>query len=221
MSLAVKIKAGSINNLSDARYFAVFAEWVGFCFDAPAPIIPATARELMSWIVGPHLVAECGMLGIETINRLVAELSIEAVQADYDLDMMALHPIVTLFIRRIVLTAHTKPADVKAIMDKYPAENSQIYFLLDFGADKSSEGGRAALPARQNPNSVWTDQLLHDWCKHYRIILSLSNYYTPENILEFVNTINPLGIEILGETEKLTGMRSFDNLNDIIDALEC
>lgn len=218
MPLAVKIKAGAINNLSDARYFAVFAEWVGFCFDTQHAqhILPISARELMGWIVGPRIVAECGTLPLETINHLVSDLSIDVVQADYDLDRAVLHPIVGLFIRRIAIEPQTTPAEVGAIMGKYAASNAHVCFLLDFNATDLSD---SALLNNAENNVIWSGELLQKWCSQYQIIFSLPAY-TPHAVLQLINYLNPLGIEFLGETEQVTGIKSFENLNDIIDVLD-
>lgn len=51
---AIAIKATHINNLTDARYFAVFAEWIGFKLanDDPQALSLDQCCELMGWVSG-------------------------------------------------------------------------------------------------------------------------------------------------------------------------
>jgi len=78
MDNTCKIKLGSVNNLTDARFGAAAgAEWIGFSFDTANPlyISPVQAEAIIGWLSGPQPVAEFAAtqsLGeIEDIIRLL------------------------------------------------------------------------------------------------------------------------------------------------------
>ena len=55
------VKAGSITNLTDARFFAAYdVDFIGFNFDPKSPdyISPQNALAIKGWITGPKIVAE-------------------------------------------------------------------------------------------------------------------------------------------------------------------
>lgn len=78
MDNSCKIKLGSVNNLTDARFGAAEgAEWIGFSFDATNPlyISPVQAEAVIGWLSGPQPVAEFAatqsLNEIEDIIRLL------------------------------------------------------------------------------------------------------------------------------------------------------
>lgn len=78
MDNSCKIKLGSVNNLTDARFGAAEGvEWIGFSFDTSNPlyISPVQAEAIIGWLSGPQPVAEFAAtqtLGeIEDIIRLL------------------------------------------------------------------------------------------------------------------------------------------------------
>lgn len=55
------IKAGSVTNLTDARFFAGYGvDYIGFCFDPQSPnyISPQQALAIKGWLHGVQIVAE-------------------------------------------------------------------------------------------------------------------------------------------------------------------
>jgi len=56
MSLKTKVKAGTITNLSDARYCAgMGVDWLSFPADE---VDPTTFKEITNWVTGPQFVLE-------------------------------------------------------------------------------------------------------------------------------------------------------------------
>ena len=60
--------------------------------------------------------------------------------------------------------------------------------------------------------------LLAKLCESFRVILSIVS--KPEQIVEILAKINPLGFNFVGGDEEKVGFKSFDDLDEIFDLLE-
>ncbi|OWY22160.1 hypothetical protein C7N43_13610 [Sphingobacteriales bacterium UPWRP_1] len=211
MQLKVRVKVNSINNLSDARYFATFAEWAGFNFNpndvTHLPV--ATARVLMGWLSGPRMVGEFGNAPVEIINQTAKELNLNTIQTDVDLPVQQLAPQISAIIRRVNIMADMLPAQLNDLLQKNAAHTA--WFLLNF------------THANWNWNNLqqhtrFTPQYLKNLCADYNILLQLP--FTPQNILQVLEEIQPAGIALNSGQEIKTGIRSFDDVADIIELLD-
>lgn len=83
MSKKLKIKAGNISNLTDARYFAAYGvEWMGFNFkknDTQALQLE-DAKTIKNWIVGPTIVAEFDKFNPDYIFEITNQLQTNWIQ---------------------------------------------------------------------------------------------------------------------------------------------
>lgn len=210
MELCTKVKANSINNLSDGRYFAPFAEWVGFNFNTQNPngIDLPTAVMIMGWLAGPRIVGEFDDLPLETINNIAKELQLDTIQTDLDLPTTRLLPIISTVIRRIVVTPNSTANDILAVV-----ENAQgvAYFLLDF---QTHQIEWHSIEQHTSINVPFLRYL----CTEYPILLAA--VFTTANVLTIVNDIPAAGIALLGGNELQAGIRVFDDVQDIIEQLE-
>jgi len=83
MSTKLKIKAGNISHLTDARYFAAYGiEWMGFNFKSndPQKIEIETAITIIDWIEGPEIIAEFDALDLDYIFQICNQLQINNIQ---------------------------------------------------------------------------------------------------------------------------------------------
>lgn len=83
MNIPFILKFSNITNLSDARYAAgVWAHYVGFCFNPESEnyIEPSKAKEMLSWINGPIVVAEFGNQPVEWILEICEFLNTDYIQ---------------------------------------------------------------------------------------------------------------------------------------------
>ncbi len=74
MSLIIPFKAGSITNLTDARFFAAYeVDYIGFCFDPQSPnyISPQNALAIKGWIHGPKIVAEFANQDLDNVLNII------------------------------------------------------------------------------------------------------------------------------------------------------
>lgn len=199
MALSTKVKINRIDNLSDARYTAgMGVEWAGFCLDPNDPecLDKETYMVMTGWISGVKLVGEFGDSDSETVAKMLADCPVDYVQTSTKYEVKN-------------LTALGLPV-ILEVEDSDDLESTLIegndivaYFLISKSSSELSDG-----------------RLNH--------ILKLSNQYPI--ILSFgfdaanVNTItqsNPIeGIALDGGKEIKPGIKDFDHLADILEALE-
>lgn len=81
------IKAGSIQNLTEARYFSSkLIEYLGFNFDQASgnAIEPLQAQQIIGWLEGPKIVAEFGEEPKTKIQEITTVLGIETIKIPFD-----------------------------------------------------------------------------------------------------------------------------------------
>ena len=86
MSLKCFVKVGSVNNLSDARYFsAMNVDLIGFKLDENNndSITLESLKEIRNWISGVGIIGEFSNSNIDYINDIIKNFSFDYVQIDY------------------------------------------------------------------------------------------------------------------------------------------
>ncbi|HRI26753.1 MAG TPA: hypothetical protein PK239_00050 [Chitinophagales bacterium] len=214
MQLKTRVKVNQITNLSDARYFATFAEWVGFNLNPDdAHFLPvATARELIGWLYGPRIIGEFGSASADFINQTAVELGLDAIQTNLPLNHQHLHPQISTVIRQIMVTPQTTVAELQNVLQESAPYTA--YFLLNF----TQSGATWETLANQTKPQYLNSSLLQTLCTDYNILLHIN--FTPQNILPILHQTQPAGIALNSGQEIKTGLRSFDEVNALIDLLE-
>lgn len=198
MANSTKIKLSPITNLTDARYAAAAGiEYMGFCFDPNSAdfLLPIKAREILEWTSGSHAVGEFGEQTVEEIAELSDLLGMDVV-----LIQNSLLP--------DELPAIGKPI-IKAIHfdDMGPVEVANELCAYAPYADAFQLNGSKDI-------SVRTDELI-EICLQYKIVWNLP--YSASNVLEILQKFKPYSLAILAGNEEKTGMKEYDELNDLLD----
>lgn len=79
------VKAGSITNLTDARFFSAFeVDFIGFCFDPQSTlyISPQNALAIKGWITGPKIVAEFANQDPDNIKNIIQFFEPDIIEID-------------------------------------------------------------------------------------------------------------------------------------------
>jgi hypothetical protein len=86
--MSFQIKASSINNLTDARYFnALENTYIGFNFDVlhPQHLNLSQAEEIVSWLYNPPLIAEFGIHQTkEEIDYILDKIPFVGIEIPYE-----------------------------------------------------------------------------------------------------------------------------------------
>lgn len=200
MNQNVKIKLGNITNLSDARFAAAAGiDYMGFCFDPKSVsyIPPVKAKEIIDWTTGCFVVAEFGNQTIKEVSDIVEMLNIDIVELNNDLLPTDLAEIDKPIIKKI----DTSLFDLTALNQIFEAYTSKVDAFHLF----ASQG-----------TTLTTDDL-KQICANNKIVWG---YLTaPENIKETLVNYKPYALNIVGGDEEKTGLKDFEELNNVLDAL--
>lgn len=212
MALKTCVKAGSITNLSDARYFsALGVEWIGFTFeqDLPKAIAPDTVYEMLEWIYGPTITGEFHSKPMREVNHLVDYLSLQALQLGPAYTQQHCYEATVPVIKELQISKQTT-AD--SIADEFAHfYGSASYFLLN-GRNNGIDWEQL-----QNGSPISTDQL-RELCQQFFIVLDVN--LSAATVLDVLEEVQPAGINLIGGEETEVGVKTFDDLDAVMEKLE-
>jgi phosphoribosylanthranilate isomerase len=209
--LKTKVKASSITNLTDARYFAAWeVEWLGFNLEAGSEdyIEPKNMNAIKEWVDGVKIVGEFNLPDLETVKSAIEVLEIEQAQVGPFTDYNTLKSISELLpvMQEIVVEKDTSLDSLRPIFDQN-ADMVEV-FILNF--DKN---GIDWAFIRQN-----LLEELKELIQEHPILLSLN--FDEKNIDSILEELQPLGINVKGGEEEKVGYKSYDELDEIFEKIE-
>jgi phosphoribosylanthranilate isomerase len=209
--LKTKVKASSITNLTDARYFAAWeVEWLGFNLEAGSEdyIEPKNMNAIKEWVDGVKIVGEFNLPDLETVQSAIEVLEIEQAQVGPFTDYNTLKSISDLLpvMQEIVVEKDTSLDSLRPIFDQN-ADMVEV-FILNF--DKN---GIDWAFIRQNLLKE-----LKELIQEHPILLSLN--FDEKNIDSILEELQPLGINVKGGEEEKVGYKSYDELDEIFEKIE-
>jgi phosphoribosylanthranilate isomerase len=209
--LKTKVKASSITNLTDARYFAAWeVEWLGFNLEAGSEdyIEPKNMNAIKEWVDGVKIVGEFNLPDLETVQSAIEVLEIEQAQVGPFTDYNTLKSISELLpvMQEIVVEKDTSLDSLRPIFDQN-ADMVEV-FILNF--DKN---GIDWAFIRQN-----LLEELKELIQEHPILLSLN--FDEKNIDSILEELQPLGINVKGGEEEKVGYKSYDELDEIFEKIE-
>lgn len=207
--LKTKVKASRITNLTDARYFSAWeVKYIGFNLEEGNEnyIEPVKVKAMKEWLEGPEFVGEFGAFpDVEEAKQLVDALELDAVQLGHLCSLETakeLHDYEIPIIKEIVWNEHSN----WELLEKQYADFSPVVdmFLLDFSLNRYDI-------------SSYSNELKKITSLHPTLI---DANIEAVNIEEFLGTVEPLGLAVKGGDEEKVGYKSFDDVDDIFEALE-
>lgn len=203
MGLKLKVKVSEVTNLTDARYCAgMGVDMIGFHLDENYPrfIEINTVKEITNWISGVEVVGEFVASNLENVNYLATELKLDYVQLTNHFKPEELEIVTIPIILKLDLGEVTK-SQIEEILIFY--KPYVAYFLLE--------------NSKQDSISELESQLAA-WCRSYPIIIGFG--ITLDQLEKIENNISPKGIALKGGDEIKPGLKNFDELSEILEALE-
>ncbi len=209
----MKIKASHITNLTDARYFAARdVEWMSFDFREKSSdyIDPMKARAMFAWVEGPIIVGEFDHMTGDEIRFYADAWGLKAVQVGMFSDIEVVKALQGLpIIKEIWIEPFTNREVVEKTLKAYLPYVE--VFQLNF------KNGKIAWQDINTEGSVINIGDLEALCRNYKIILDID--FDTADIAGIKNY--PLsGLNLKGGTEERIGVKTFDELDDIFDALD-
>jgi len=170
MNRTIKIKAGNISNLTDARYFAAaMVEWMGFNFSKTNEngLSIEDAKTIKNWIVGPKLIAEFDAIDYDFIFQVSENLETKSIQLNTNEAFQNQNNYELIENSLIVKSL----AEAEKVLDENPFAILQIDGNIDLAK-------------------------------------------------EIIEKTNVSAIEIQGSAEEQTGLKSYDEINELFEFLE-
>jgi phosphoribosylanthranilate isomerase len=212
--LRTKILAGSITNLTDARYFAAMGvEWMGFNLnpgdDSFMP--PVQVQAIKEWVEGPAILGKFNMQSAEEIQKLSTDLDLDAIQIGMFTEVETLRAVETSLpvIKEIVLEKGLSREQLEETLQSF-APYVQ-YFLLDF-----AKNNWRLEDLEEHAVIHWA--YIQQLCESYPVLLHLG--FPAGQILDLMEDLEPAGLKVLGGEEEKVGYKSFDELDELLEGLE-
>ncbi|MFN6943846.1 MAG: hypothetical protein ACK4ND_02790 [Cytophagaceae bacterium] len=200
MALKTSVFVRNINNLSDARYCAgMGVDLLGFCIDSTLPnhVTPSKVKEIAGWVAGVKIAAEVDELN-ETTHNLIKETDPEVVLLNRVNGKTENLSIPVLL--KVKININTPEQCEKIFSDN---EQNVEGFLIE-----NDEISDISLQK----------ELVKDWCSKWKIFIGSG--INNDNLEVILNTIAPTGISLKGGDEIKPGLKTFDELADILEYLE-
>ena len=214
----MKIKASQIANLTDARYFAAKeVEWLSFNFveDTEAYIQPIKAATIMEWVAGVQFIAETNVFSLNQIALLAHKYNIPILQVDMftqPVQIIELNQDFKIIKEYIIEKNDTAPIIIAALNQFKTLVQA---FQLDF--EKNGVSWKALKDRSSDESHQLTAKDLKEICTQFPIILNIEFHHT--ELTEIIDSINPHAINLKGGEEEKTGIKSYEELDEILEIL--
>jgi phosphoribosylanthranilate isomerase len=208
------IKASEITNLTDARYFSAWAaDYLGFNLveGTDSFIEPIQLNAIKEWLSGPKIIAELGsMADVETIKFCLETLKLDGIQIGHFTPIENLEAISaeTKIIVEIGLENLDELSTVEGIMKDWSSITNLFFLNLEKNHFSWNDF---------SSNETYIDAL-KSICSKNNLILALE--FEPEQLKEILEKTDLHGIGLKGGSEEKTGIKSFEDLDLILENLE-
>lgn len=205
--MKVQVKANAVAHLTDARYFASMeVAWLGFNMDPMAENAanPTFVKAIREWISGPVFVGEFNYASSAEIVNIVHSAGLDAVHLgplfNYD-ELQHIPAHYTLF-AEIRVENNMPDTTVTSFIQEYATRIN--YFVLNFSN-------------LFDPISMAWKNALIPLCSAFPIFINSRG--DAQQIGDHIRYFNPLGYCLSGGSEEKTGVKSFEELDEIFDLL--
>lgn len=205
MALKTTVLVNGINNLSDARYCAgMGADMMGFNLDESHSdhLSEEAFKEITGWVSGIQLVGEFDKASGQHIQEVANSLNLDFVQLNKNYQLDEIRKINKPVIQKIFINKDTVETELLEMLKLYKVDVA--YFLVysdDFTTIDESN-----------------IRLLADIAGSYKLIIGFG--IEKENLEYILEKIKPAGIGMQGSDEIRPGLKTFDELEEIFEALE-
>jgi len=191
----IKIKASSITNLTDARYFAaMMVDFMGFQLDLSHDerITPEQFHGIKAWVEGPEIVAQVGKTPQHLFHDIYSTddyqwVSCDEANQDYDEN---------------IRICELRPSSIQDLAH-LTLQQGTIYQLH---LQAISE------------QDLYQSKLLSEICAQHKVFISAPSH--EEYIRQLVEEIQPYGIDVMGGAEEKVGFKSYEELDVFFEQYE-
>lgn len=198
------IKASGITNLTDARYFAAReVAYLGFNLEehSESYLDPMYMKAIREWVQGPKIVGEFDRTPAAVVREAAAFFGLDAVQVTRPDALQELNGLEAI----LWLPGTDHPDSLVPVMQH--AASKAAYFLLDFSTPERS----AALRGAQA--DAWKNLFAR-----YPVLLDV--HLPARELPDLMQKLNPVGLALRGGAEERVGIKSFEEIDAIFEAME-
>lgn len=212
--LKIKVLAGPITNLTDARYFAAReVEWLLFDFEPASPnyIAPQKMIAIREWVDGVKIVGAFELAEASDIRDVVEKFQLDAIQLGMLTPVetvIAWQPTVPV-LKEIVIEHTTTLENLMSILESW--QPFVQFFVLNFYKNNINW-------ALLNTNNPLSESALRKISEKFPIVLGIDLQLEVLNKME--NWLLFSGLYVKGEAEEKIGYKSFEELDAFLDLLE-
>ncbi|WP_339703148.1 phosphoribosylanthranilate isomerase [Algoriphagus aquimarinus] len=203
MALSTFVKISGITNLSDARYCAgMYVDLLGFSLERESDIFitPAQFNEITGWVSGLEFVGEFVTYKLPEVQEtLVNYPSVKWIEHD------RIEPLVELEGKGYGLIYKMDLQEVRHIEQEVAEKLNESGIIFHITSDHEELD-------EEDLNAI---KLISGHC---RVVLGVG--ITAQNVKELIDELNLYGISLTGGNEIKPGLKDFDELADILEALE-
>lgn len=196
------IKASTITNLTDARYFAAKeVDFLGFNLEEGTPgyLDPLYMKAIREWVQGPKITGEFDRTPAATVREAAGFYGLDAVQITRPDDLELLKGLEVIF----YVPAQPEIAGVQAVLEAVSGVN---FFLLDF----SPVAGAETL-LLENAAA---------WRELFAAFPTLLQLDVPAEALPpLLEVLQPAGLALRGGEEEMVGVKSFEEIDAVFETL--
>ena len=192
------IKASRITNLTDARYFAAKeVDFLGFNLEEGTEgyLDPMYMKAIREWVAGPKIVGEFSRSSLDYVREAAAFFGLDAVQVTTD----SVSQLAVLEGLDVILeSGENEPGFFRE------AAPFVSFFLMKMNAGLQNS---------------WTEQIqfLKTICAEYPVLLQTDA--VAGQLSDMLEVIKPAGLSLVGGGEETVGVKSFDEIEAIFEAL--
>ncbi len=203
MALSSFVYIGDVENLSDARYAAgMGVDLVGFRLnpnDVKA-LDAAKFKEISEWISGVNIVGEFGNATPNEVSKLLPEFEVDYLLIEDASMIRDFEPLNKPLILRISMNGDDA-LDLGATLNY--CSGMVEYFLLE---------------SDQKELKTHEIELIQTYSKQFPILLGYG--ITADNASQIISGLDLKGVSLKGAAEIRPGYKDFDEMADILEALE-
>jgi phosphoribosylanthranilate isomerase len=196
------IKASRITNLTDARYFAAReVQFLGFNLEAGTEdfLDPIYMKAIREWVEGPVIVGEFSASPAATVAEAAAFFGLDAVEVgeNHIPELYLLKDLGVLLRLEQVQDAET----VRRLLEQAAGqfEFAVLHLASSAVLDQDREGWKAIFST-------------------FPVLLHAD--FDPAQLLQIRDQLQPAGLSLRGGAEEKVGVKSFDDIEAIFDALD-
>lgn len=206
-----RVKAGGITSLTDARYFSAWgADWLGFPVGRqPDKLSPEALSSITEWVEGPQILAEFGLEEVETILEITRLTHVNGIQVSPffpigDLPALSAYTIFQEFV--------PEPNQTQESMELFFSERDELvdFYVLELSKNRINWS--------DIQRQIFTSVDFLAACFRKRAIF-LDIPVLPKDVTDILDTLQPWGLSVHGGAEEKTGVKSFEDLDEIMEML--